>query len=141
MAGDGSDDRIKRGPLRWLLFVAGLLLTGLAAVGAFLPVLPTTPFLLLAAACFVRSSPRFHRRLLEGRIFGPYLRQWERDRTIPREAKRKAYGLIVVTFGVSIAVVDRLGLRIMLVVIGVALCGFLAWLPTTRDDDVSPGSG
>lgn len=119
------------GPGRWLLLTLGLLLTSLAAAGAFLPVLPTTPFLLLAAACFMRSSPALHQRLLENRVFGPYIAQWQHDHTIPRAAKRKAYGLATVTFAVSIALVESTGLRVMLACIGVALIAFLAWLPTT----------
>ena len=119
---------------RWCLLLLGLLFTGLGAVGAFLPVLPTTPFLLLAAACFVRSSPALHQRLLANRVFGPYLSQWQRDRTVPREAKRKACGLVIVTFGLSIALVDVTWLRGMLGALGIALIIFLAWLPTTPTD-------
>jgi len=120
------------GLVRWTLLVLGTLLTALALVGAFLPVLPTTPFLLLAAACFVRSSPTLHRRLLANRVFGPYLRQWQHDHTVPRDAKRKAYGLVVVTFALSIWLVDRIWLRWTLAGLGLALLAFLAWLPTTR---------
>jgi uncharacterized membrane protein YbaN (DUF454 family) len=107
------------------------LLTALATLGAFLPVLPTTPFLLLAAACFVRTSPALHQRLLENRIFGPYIAQWQHDHTIPRAAKRKAYGLAAMTFTLSILAVDSTRLRILLACIGLALMAFLAWLPTT----------
>jgi uncharacterized membrane protein YbaN (DUF454 family) len=122
--------------LRWLLLVLGILFTGLAAAGAFLPLLPTTPFLLLAGACFVRSSPALHQRLLANRAFGPYLAQWQHDRSIPRSAKRKAYVLVVVTFAVSIALVGPLWLRLVLVSLMVVLIAFLAWLPTTHE----PGS-
>jgi hypothetical protein len=121
------------GLARVCLLGLGLLCAGLGAVGAFLPVLPTTPFLLLAAACFVRSSPAFHRRLLANPVFGPYLAQWQHDHTIPRAAKRKAYGLVIVTFALSIAWVDALGLRVGLAVVGVALITFLARLPTTAE--------
>jgi uncharacterized membrane protein YbaN (DUF454 family) len=129
--GDQEHDTTARpGLVRGLLIAAGGLCTALGLVGAFLPILPTTPFLLLASACFARSSPRFHRRLLASPVFGPYLTQWRRERTIPPEAKRKAYGLVVVTFGLSIHLVDRAGLRVLLALLGLALLAFLAWLPT-----------
>ncbi len=126
---------VKTGLARSCLLVLGLLFTALATVGAFLPVLPTTPFLLLAAACFVRSSPAFHRRLLANRVFGQYISRWQHDRTVPREAKLKAYGMVVVTFAVSIAVVDATWLRGMLAGLGIGLIVFLAWLPTTTRDE------
>ncbi|MDF1800629.1 MAG: YbaN family protein [Planctomycetota bacterium] len=129
------------GPLRWLLVSLGSLLTGLAALGAFLPVLPTTPFLLLAGACFARSSPSFHRRLKRAPIFGAYVEQWERDRSIPSRAKRKAFGLIALTFGYSIWAVEAAGLRALLAVLGLALTAFLASRPTTAEPRASdPGS-
>ena len=128
-----DEPRPHSGPLRWLLVAAGVACTTLAALGAFLPVLPTTPFLLLAGACFARSSPRLRQRLLDNRFFGPYLAQWQHDRTIPREAKRKAYGLAVLSFALSIALVSETWLRVMLLVIGLALLAFLRALPTTKE--------
>ena len=120
------------GPARVALLVLGVVLMAVAALGAFLPILPTTPFLLLASACLIRSSPALHRRLLANRVFGPYLRQWQHDRTIPRAAKRKAYGLVIVTFALSIVLVDAAWLRMMLGVLGAILLGFLVRLPATR---------
>lgn len=142
MSDDTSPPAGARGFTRWALLVLGVGLTTLGAVGAFLPVLPTTPFLLLAAACFVRSSPVLHRKLLANRVFGPYIAQWQRDRTVPRDAKRKAYGLVTVTFALSIWLVESGGLRAFLAGVGVALIGFLAWLPTTapREKDGPPPS-
>ncbi len=137
MSDEPPEDTAKTGLAWWCLLVLGLLFTALGAAGAFLPLLPTTPFLLLASACFVRSSPAFHRRLLANRLFGPYIAQWQHDRTVPREAKRKAYGLVVVTFALSIVLVDATWLRGMLAGVGIALIGLLAWLPTTvRDDEI-----
>jgi len=130
MTEDPLDRQLKTGVTRWCLLGAGLLFTTLAVAGAFLPVLPTTPFLLLAAACFARSSRSFHRRLLSNRLFGSYLRQWERERTIPPEARRKAYGLLAVSFAISIVVVGNLWLRLMLAAIGGGLIVFIASLPT-----------
>jgi uncharacterized membrane protein YbaN (DUF454 family) len=122
------------GFVRGFLLGVGLLFAALGILGAFLPLLPTTPFMLVAAACFVRSSPAFHRRLLSNRVLGPYITQWQHDHTVPREAKRKAYVLVVVTFGLSIALVDLTWVRVTLAVLAVALVVLLACLPTTRTD-------
>lgn len=133
--GDLTEPKPARGPARWLLLALGLFFTALALVGALLPVLPTTPFLLLAAACFVRSSPAFHRRLLANRIFGPYIEQWQQDRTVPRDAKIKAYVLVVVTFAISIVLVGQAWLRWSLAGVGLALIVFLVRLPEPPRDE------
>lgn len=67
--------------------VLGSVAVALAALGAFLPLLPTTPFLLVAAWAFARSSPKLHQALLAHPRFGPLLRDWETHRAIPRRAK------------------------------------------------------
>ncbi len=115
---------------RVVLLTVGWLSIALAIVGIPLPVLPTTPFLILAAACFVRTSPRLHERLLSDKRFGPLLAQWQARRSIPRYAKRRAYLLIVVTFSLSIAMVDVTGLRVMLGCIALGVISFLASLKT-----------
>ena len=68
----------------------GVLALVLGAIGIVLPGLPTTPFVLLAGACFVRASPRAHAWLLANRTFGPMVRQWEETRSITRRVKRTA---------------------------------------------------
>lgn len=70
-----------------LWMAAGLLCTGLGAIGAFLPGLPTVPFLLLAAFCFARSNPAWEKRLLDHPRWGPPLREWRERRAISRRAK------------------------------------------------------
>lgn len=68
-------------------FVSGLICLLLALIGIPLPLLPTTPFVLLAAFCFSKSSPRFHQWLLNNRIFGPMIHDWESYGVIPKKAK------------------------------------------------------
>lgn len=86
---------------RMVWLAAGCACVGLGGLGLVLPVLPTTPFLLLAAACFARSSKRLHHWLLAHRVWGPLLRDWEAHRSIPRRAKVLATTLIIlsVAFG------------------------------------------
>lgn len=73
--------------LRGFYLVLGLTFVGLGIAGAFLPVLPTTPFMILAAACFARSSTRLENWLLGHDRFGPLLRDWRTRGAIPRRAK------------------------------------------------------
>jgi len=115
-----------------LRLTAGLLFTGLALVGAFLPVLPTTPFLLLACWFFARSSPTALRRILSMPVFGPYVDQWRRERSIPAAAKRKAYLLVAVSFAVSVWAVDSPTQRGLLVVVALVLLLFLGRLPVAE---------
>ena len=126
-----ADAPLSRGRTRRVLLVAaGWASVGLGLVGAALPLVPTTPFLILAAACFVRSSPRLYAKLLAHPRLGPYLEQWRRDRSVPPGAKRRAYLLVVITFSISIAVVAAAWLRLLLVGIGIALLVFLSRLRT-----------
>lgn len=81
----------------------GLLCVGLGVIGAFLPVLPTTPFLLVALWAFSRSSRRLERWLLEHRRFGPRLVAWRDHRAIPLPVKLTAWGSMSVSLTVMIA--------------------------------------
>ncbi|MBA2815330.1 DUF454 family protein [Candidatus Pantoea persica] len=103
--------------------------------------LPTTPFVLLAAWCFARSSPRFHHWLLWRSPFGRYLRHWQQHRAMPSGAKGRAILLILVTFSLSIWLVKILWLRLFL---GVMLCLLLLMIwsipvaAETPDDRAPP---
>jgi len=77
--------------MRWLWFAAGWLMVALGFIGAILPVMPTTIFLIMAVGCFARSSPRFERWLLEHPQFGRPLRQWREEGAISRKGRRMAF--------------------------------------------------
>ena len=88
---------------RYLYLAAGFFSLGLAALGAALPLLPTVPFVILAAFCFARSSPAIERRLLEHPRFGPHIMLWRERRAISRRGKQAA--LVAFTASVAIALV------------------------------------
>jgi len=87
--------------MRILLAIAGTVFVALGVIGAVLPVLPTTPFLLLAAGCYARSSERLHGRLLASPWFGPSIRNWQEHRAISPRARTLAIVMIVISFGIS----------------------------------------
>lgn len=82
---------------RQLYLAGGLVSVGLGAIGAFLPILPTVPFLLLAAFCFARSHPEWEARLLAHPRWGPSIRDWRERRAISRKAKIAALGTLVLS--------------------------------------------
>ncbi len=119
----------------YLLLTTGWLFVILGVIGAFVPLLPTTPFLIVALGCFANSSPRFHGMLLNNKWVGPPLAQWERNHTIRRAVKFKAMALIITTFTVSILVLHgRVGLQLMLVCLCLVLLAFVWRLKEAEDN-------
>ncbi|HFC30828.1 MAG TPA: DUF454 domain-containing protein [Oceanospirillales bacterium] len=113
---------MNKGIKQKLLIALGWFFVILGIIGALLPIMPTTVFLIIALAIFSKSSPRFHKMLLENKYFGKDLSRWEKNKTISPQSKKKASYVIIITFGVSIAILHgRSGLQIMLVVIALAL--------------------
>lgn len=114
---------------RTILIIIGWLAIVLGTLGVFLPRLPTTPFILLAAWCFSRSSPRFHHWLLNRSWFGPYLRHWQQHKAMPPGARPRAIAVIIITFALSLWLVKILWVRILLLVMLVCLLFFLWRIP------------
>ena len=129
---DGADVRPHDSRVvRALLIAAGTLCVALGVIGIFLPVLPTTPFLLLAAACYARASERFYLWLVRNRTFGPTIREWRRHRSIPYRTKVVAIALMTATIAVSIALLARYPLaQAALAAIGVAVGAWLYRIPS-----------
>lgn len=90
-----EDRALVRPALRPLFLALGWIAFALGVAGAFLPVLPTTPFLILAGFLFGKSSPKIHHWLLGLPTFGPMIRNWEQNRVI--RPKAKAYAVVVLT--------------------------------------------
>jgi len=119
--------------LRILLVIAGTLCVGLGIIGIFVPVLPTTPFLLLAAACYARSSRRFHSWLLNNKLFGSYIRNYLERKGITLRAKIITLSLLWITIGVSVAfAVEILALKLILVIIATGVSVHILSLRTLK---------
>lgn len=114
--------------LLWITL--GWLSVGLGIAGAVLPILPTTPFMLLAAYCFAHSSPRLHAWIVNHPTFGPPVRNWQSHGAITRRAKLLATGSMVAVLGISLA----LGLRWEVVAVqAVAMLGAATFILTRPD--------
>jgi uncharacterized membrane protein YbaN (DUF454 family) len=136
---NADPDPVSSGPLRWLLLATGFVFVALAGLGAVLPVLPTVPFLLVAAACFARSSARFYHWLLANRLFGPMIRDWRETRSIPLRAKVSAIALVVLVGGSSVLFwVANPWAPLGVTVVLLGLIGFLLSLPTSEGRGASP---
>ena len=105
-----------------ILFVAGTISVAIGVVGIFVPLLPTTPFLLLAAACYMRSSERFYRRLLNNRFFGTYIRNYMEGKGVPLRIKIYTIALLWTTISLSIFLISPgIVVKIVLVIIAIGV--------------------
>jgi uncharacterized membrane protein YbaN (DUF454 family) len=122
--------------MRLVYLALGTACLGLGILGAILPLLPTTPFILLSAACYARASDRFYNWLLNNRQFGPMIREWRRHRSIPFRVKVVSIALMALTLGVSIVLfVPNPYLQSLLAALGVGLAVYLYRIPS-RDRPV-----
>ena len=122
--------------LRWSLITVGLACTGLAILGIFLPLLPTVPLLLLAAACFARSSERFHSWLLQHPRLGPMIRGYLDGQGIPLRSKIYAIALLWLTIPISaLFLTSLLWVQITLFGIGWGVTVCLVLLPLYSEDN------
>ena len=113
--------------------VAGALAVLLGILGIFLPLLPTTPFLLLASWCFARGSTRLHRWLLSHPVFGEYLRNFEAGRGIPLKAKIVATVLLWTSLLLAMGRFDSPAIPALLALTGACVSLYLwRYLPTLR---------
>jgi uncharacterized membrane protein YbaN (DUF454 family) len=120
--------------IRKVLIVAGTFFVGLGILGIFFPVLPTTPFLLLAAACYARSSERFYHWLLNHGWFGRYLRPYREGKGISLRSKVISISMLWLTILCSVLfIVHPLIVRILLIAIAAGVTLYLLSLPTFRE--------
>jgi uncharacterized membrane protein YbaN (DUF454 family) len=103
---------------KWILIIAGTIFVGLGILGIFLPILPTTPFLLLAAACYARSSKKFYEWMINNKLIGNYIKHYQEGKGVP--LKVKVLTLIFLWFTILFSVffiIKIFWIRIFLIII------------------------
>jgi len=123
-------------PIRSFLYVAGgWVCVGLAVVGALLPLVPTTPFLLLASWCFYRGSPRIHAWLHRSKLFGPTLDDWQHYHGIRKSMKYRTIGMVAAVVTMSL-LLNSLPWWLRYVALGLVAVGlYVIWTVPTLPDD------
>ena len=122
--------------MKYVFMLIGSVSLVLGVVGIFLPLLPTTPFLLLAAAMFFRSSPRAYRWLLGHRYLGPYIRSFREDRSIPLRAKIVALSLLWLTsLHCVVLIFDSWWLRAAMLAVALGVSCYILSFKTRRNAD------
>jgi uncharacterized membrane protein YbaN (DUF454 family) len=128
-AAEPSTSRFGRG----LFLAAGCAFVALAILGVFLPLLPATPFALLASGCFVRSSPRLARWLLRSPLLGPLLRDWQQRRGVTLKVKITAVLVVLAGLAATLLAADLpLAARVTAVALGGIGLAVVVRLPTLR---------
>lgn len=136
MTTERNSNHVKSPVLRWVLIVCGWISVACGVIGIFLPIVPTVPFLLLAVACFAKSSERFHRWLMEHDHLGPLLHGYLKGTGIPLRAKLTTISLIWISFPTSaVLFAEALWLKALLIAAAVAISVYLYSLPTAAPND------
>ncbi len=107
--------------IRVLLVIIGTCFVFIGIIGIFLPILPTTPFFLLAAAIYAKSSTRFYYWLLHNKYFGSYVKDYREGRGIEKTVKIKTISLLWLSIVVSIFLIDVFIVRVLLLLIAIAV--------------------
>jgi uncharacterized membrane protein YbaN (DUF454 family) len=119
--------------IRCLLIAAGTISLSLGIVGIIVPILPTTPFLLLAAACYARSSPRFYDWLLNNKYLGAYIRNYLEKKGVPLKVKIFTIALLWITISLSIILISLdLVVTIILLIVAIGVTTHILCLKTTK---------
>ena len=129
-----NDERkLKSNFSRWVLIIVGSFFTGLGIIGIFLPLLPTTPFLLLAAACYIRSSERLYNWLINNKWIGRYIKNYLEGKGIPLKSKVLSISALWITIGYSVFfVVNIFSVRVILILIAIGVTMHLLSIRTLK---------
>lgn len=129
--------QIKRNKLTRILFViSGSISLTIGIIGIFVPLLPTTVFLLISAYCYVRSSPKLYNWLINHKYLGTYISNYRRYKAMPKKAKISAISLLWITIIISGIIVDVFWIRIVLLVVAISITAYILSIKTLTDEHI-----
>jgi len=117
-----------------LFFSLGVALVSIGAVGVVLPLLPTTPFIIAAAACFGKSSKRAEKWISNNRYFGSYIENYRSKRGVPIEVKRNSILFLCLTLIISAIFIDKLYMYVVLSIVGICVSAHILLLKTKKEE-------
>ena len=120
-----------------LLATAGTISVGLGILGIFLPVMPTTIFLIIAAYCYVRSSDKLYNWLINHKILGPYISNYHRYKAMPKRAKIVAISMLWISIIISSYVVSKLWVSIILIIIAISVTIYILSIKTLTKEQLA----
>lgn len=123
--------------LHYFLILFGFISLGVGIIGIFLPLVPTTPLILLAAACFLKSSPKLYYWLTKHKTFGTYIKNYLQSGRIPAKSKPYSIAIVWICISISAYFAESLWLRILLLLIAGGVSIHLLLLKTTESADPS----
>lgn len=115
---------------KWLFFICGTVTLILGVIGIFLPILPTTPLILLSAFCYTRSSEKMYNYLIEHKVLGKYISNYINHKSIDKKSKILALIFLWCSLGISIYLIDNLYIKILLGIIGIGVSIHILMLKT-----------
>lgn len=122
--------------LNVILRIIGTISLALGLLGIALPVLPTTPFLLLTAYCYLCSAPAWHKRLLESKHLGPYIKNFQENKCIPKRIKVYSISMLWLTITISaVFAVSLWWVRLLLLVVAIGVTCHILSYPNTPQQE------
>ena len=123
--------------IKRVLIIAGTFFVGLGIIGIFIPLLPTTPFLLLAAYCYFRSSKRLYNWIISNKLFGSYIRNYYEGLGIPLKVKLLSISFLWLTIGFSIYfIVSLLLVQVILIIIAAGVTIHILTIKTLKEERI-----
>jgi uncharacterized membrane protein YbaN (DUF454 family) len=119
--------------VRIFLIITGSIFVGIGILGIFLPLLPSTVFFIIAAACYVRSSEKFYEWLLTNKLFGNQLKNYLEHKSMPKRAKIIAITMMWATISFSAYIVPLLYVRLLLLIIAIGVTTYILSLKTLAE--------